>query len=64
MEDPVDPTQAIWKSVLTQLTADERITPALHGFISLVEPRGIMAGTLYLEEIGRASCRERVCQYV
>ena len=49
MTVPVDPTQGIWQSVLTQLTADDRITPQLHGFISLVEPRGVMAGTLYLE---------------
>ena len=36
MTDPVDPTQGIWQSVLTQLTSDDRITPQLHGFISLV----------------------------
>ncbi|MFF1571729.1 chromosomal replication initiator protein DnaA [Leifsonia sp. NPDC058292] len=38
-----------WKSVLDTLESDDRITPQLHGFLSLVEPKGIMAGTFYLE---------------
>jgi len=45
------------------LTADERITPQLHGFISLVEPKGIMAGTLYLEvpnELTRGMLEQRI----
>ena len=28
---------------------DERITPQLHGFISLAVPQGVMGGTLYLD---------------
>jgi len=63
MDDPVDPTQGIWQSILTQLTADDRITPQLHGFISLVEPRGVMAGTLYLEvpnELTRGMLEQRI----
>jgi chromosomal replication initiator protein len=63
MDDPVDPTQGIWQSVLTQLSADDRITPQLHGFISLVEPRGVMAGTLYLEvpnELTRGMLEQRI----
>ena len=63
MNDQVDPTQGIWQSVLTQLTTDDRITPQLHGFISLVEPRGIMAGTLYLEvpnELTRGMLEQRI----
>src|SRR4051812_31964229 len=63
MDDPVDPTQGIWHSILTQLTADDRITPQLHGFISLVEPRGVMAGTLYLEvpnELTRGMLEQRI----
>ena len=63
MTDPVDPTQGIWKSVLSQLTSDDRITPQLHGFISLVEPRGVMAGTLYLEvpnELTRGMLEQRI----
>ena len=63
MTDPVDPTQGIWQAILTQLTADDRITPQLHGFISLVEPRGVMAGTLYLEvpnELTRGMLEQRI----
>src|SRR3954469_11675428 len=63
MDDPVDPTQVIWNAVLSQLTVDERITPQLHGFISLVEPRGVMAGTLYLEvpnELTRGMLEQRI----
>ena len=37
-----------WGTVLGALESDERITPQLYGFLSLVEPRGIMAGTIYL----------------
>ena len=37
---------AAWQSVLDKLETDDRITPQLHGFLSLVEPKGIMAGTL------------------
>jgi hypothetical protein len=40
---------AAWQSVLDNLETDDRITPQLHGFLSLVEPKGIMAGTFYLE---------------
>src|SRR3954465_8929292 len=63
MTDPVDPTQGIWQSVLTQLTSDDRITPQLHGFISLVEPRGRGGGTLYLEvpsELTRGMLEQRI----
>ncbi|WP_243061750.1 chromosomal replication initiator protein DnaA [Humibacter sp. RRB41] len=38
-----------WRSVLSTLETDERVTPQLYGFLSLVEPKGIMAGTFYLE---------------
>ncbi|GAB3794881.1 hypothetical protein GCM10028798_02620 [Humibacter antri] len=38
-----------WRSVLSTLEADDRVTPQLYGFLSLVEPKGIMAGTFYLE---------------
>ncbi|MEO7018485.1 MAG: chromosomal replication initiator protein DnaA [Leifsonia sp.] len=40
---------AAWQTVLDSLETDDRITPQLHGFLSLVEPKGIMAGTFYLE---------------
>ncbi len=38
-----------WSSVLSALADDETVTPALYGFATLIEPRGIMAGTIYLE---------------
>ena len=49
MANTVDPVQDLWRSVLATLTTDDRITPQLHGFLSLVEPKGILAGTFYLE---------------
>jgi chromosomal replication initiator protein len=63
MAETVDSTPQIWKSVLTRLTSDERITPQLLGFISLVEPKGVMAGTLYLEvpnELTRGMLEQRI----
>ena len=36
MVNAVDPVQDLWRSVLAGLTTDDRITPQLHGFISLV----------------------------
>ena len=63
MAETADSTPEIWKSVLTRLTSDERITPQLLGFISLVEPKGVMAGTLYLEvpnELTRGMLEQRI----
>lgn len=63
MTDESDSTVELWNSVQSVLTADERITPQLHGFINLVEPRGIMAGTLYLEvpnELTRGMLEQRI----
>src|SRR6188474_1258246 len=63
MSDTPDSTREIWQSVLSRLTSDERITPQLLGFISLVEPRGVMAGTLYLEvpnELTRGMLEQRI----
>ncbi|MCU1542164.1 MAG: chromosomal replication initiator protein DnaA [Microbacteriaceae bacterium] len=63
MAETTDSTPEIWKSVLTRLTSDERITPQLLGFISLVEPKGVMAGTLYLEvpnELTRGMLEQRI----
>lgn len=39
----------IWSAVLRALAEDETVTPALYGFATLIEPRGVMAGTIYLE---------------
>jgi chromosomal replication initiator protein len=63
MTDITDSTQDIWKSVLTTLRHDERITPQLQGFLSLVEPKGVMAGTLYLEvpnDLTRGMLEQRI----
>lgn len=63
MADDTESPQELWNSVRTALTTDERITPQLHGFINLVEPRGIMAGTLYLEvpnELTRGMLEQRI----
>jgi chromosomal replication initiator protein len=63
MTDSPDQTRELWASVLTQLSADERITPQLHGFINLVEPKGVLAGTLYLEvpnELTRGMIEQRI----
>mgnify|MGYP000107747136 CR=1 FL=1 len=38
-----------WQSILRGLSSDPTVTPALYGFATLIEPRGIMAGTIYLE---------------
>ena len=49
MADGEESISAAWQSVLDTLESDDRITPQLYGFLSLVEPKGIMAGTFYLE---------------
>jgi chromosomal replication initiator protein len=61
--DPVDPIRELWESVLTQLDADDRITPQLRGFINLVEPKGVLGGTLYLEvpnDLTRGMLEQRI----
>ncbi|MET4782814.1 chromosomal replication initiator protein DnaA [Glaciihabitans sp. UYNi722] len=63
MTETTDPTQDIWHSVLSSLRDDERITPQLQGFLSLVEPKGVMAGTLYLEvpnDLTRGMLEQRI----
>jgi len=58
-----DPTRDLWSAVVTQLGADERITPQLHGFVNLVEPKGVLNGVLYLEvpnELTRGMLEQRI----
>jgi chromosomal replication initiator protein len=58
-----DPVQGLWRTVLASLTTDDRITPQLHGFVSLVEPKGVLGGTLYLEvpnELTRGMLEQRI----
>ncbi|WP_298227903.1 chromosomal replication initiator protein DnaA [Gryllotalpicola sp.] len=40
---------AVWGAIRTALETDERITPQMRGFLDLIKPKGIMAGTIYLE---------------
>lgn len=59
----IDPTRDLWSSVVAQLGSDERITRQLHGFINLVEPKGVLAGVLYLEvpnELTRGMLEQRI----
>ena len=63
MTDTPDPTRELWESVLVLLHADDRVTPQLQGFLNLVEPKGVLAGTLYLEvpnELTRGMLDQRI----
>ena len=40
---------ATWAEVADALLADPNVTSSLGGFVALAKPRGVMAGTLYLE---------------
>ena len=44
-----DVAAGLWHSLLNKLTQDERLTPALLGYLPLVEPKGTLGETLYLE---------------
>ncbi|MGW9114708.1 chromosomal replication initiator protein DnaA [Microbacterium sp. NPDC055683] len=43
------PDVPIWRTVLTELSVDDRITPLLEGYLSLAVPQGVMGGTLYID---------------
>lgn len=43
------PDVPVWTSVLRLLADDDRVSPQMHGFLSLAVAQGVMAGTLYLE---------------
>ncbi len=63
MTMPADPVEDLWSSVLGLLSEDDRITPQLHGFLNLVEPKGVLAGTLYLEvpnDLTRGMLEQRI----
>ncbi len=63
MTDPADATTELWAAVQARLASDDRITPQLHGFISLVEPKGVLGETIYLEvpnELTRGMLEQRV----
>jgi chromosomal replication initiator protein len=44
-----DVAQDAWASIRDVLERDNRITPHVQGVLGLVEPKGIMAGVIYLE---------------
>ncbi|WP_370454441.1 chromosomal replication initiator protein DnaA [Homoserinibacter sp. GY 40078] len=63
MSEHDDPTTTLWGSIRSRLSSDARITPQLHGFINLVEPKGVLAGTIYLEvpnELTRGMLEQRI----
>jgi chromosomal replication initiator protein len=41
--------QSLWLDLVERVSNDERITPSNAGFLSLVEPKGVIDQTLYLE---------------
>ncbi len=63
MTDATDPTRELWTAVQARLASDDRITPQLHGFINLVEPKGVLGETIYLEvpnELTRGMLEQRI----
>ena len=53
----------LWQSLVGKLQADIRLTPQILGFISLVEPKGVLGETLYLEvpnELTREVLQNRI----
>ncbi|MBN9605579.1 MAG: chromosomal replication initiator protein DnaA [Actinomycetales bacterium] len=63
MTDETDPIRAQWGAVLERLDDDERVTPQLHGFLRLVEAKGVLGGSLYLEvpnELTRGMLEQRL----
>ncbi|MEJ1089637.1 chromosomal replication initiator protein DnaA [Microbacterium sp. Mu-80] len=49
MNSAAQPDVPIWSTLLERLSADERVSPQLRGFLSLVVPAGVMGGVLYLD---------------
>lgn len=63
MTEPEDDIAALWSTILSHLTTDNRITPQLRGFLDLVHPRGVLQGTLFLDvpnELTRGILDQRV----
>lgn len=53
----------LWQSLVAKLQADNRLTPQILGFIALVEPKGVLGETLYLEvpnELTREVLQNRI----
>ena len=49
MSSSAQPEVPIWNVLLDALADDDRVTPQLHGFLSLAVPAGVMGATLYLD---------------
>ncbi|MFD5224034.1 chromosomal replication initiator protein DnaA [Microbacterium sp. NPDC058342] len=49
MTSAAHPDVPIWPTLLQRLSEDDRVSPQLHGFLSLVVPAGVMGGVLYLD---------------
>jgi len=63
MAEATNAAAGIWSDVLSRLLSDQRITPQLHGFINLVEPKGVLSGTFYLEvpnDLTRGMLEQRI----
>ncbi|MEV7692966.1 chromosomal replication initiator protein DnaA [Microbacterium sp. NPDC089189] len=43
------PDVPVWSAAVAILEADDRVSPQMHGFLSLAVPQGVMTGTLYLD---------------
>ena|GEM_PF-113728 len=44
-----DATTTIWNDIVRSIRADDTLGPSVYAFISLLEPKGVMGGTIYLE---------------
>ena len=58
-----DEAPAAWDRIRASLETDPRVTPQLQGFVRLVEPKGVMAGVIYLEvpnDLTRQMLEQRV----
>ena len=67
MAEADDVVAGLWAALTAKLGSDERLTPQLLGFISLVEPKGILGETLYLEvpnELTREMIQTRMRTYI
>jgi chromosomal replication initiator protein len=58
-----DVVTGLWHTLVNRLNLDDRMTPQLLGYINLVEPKGVLGETLYLEvpnEFTRGILQERI----
>jgi len=58
-----DAVTALWHALTDRLSSDDRMTPQLLGFLSLVRPIGVMGENLYLEvpnELTRGMLEQRL----